>query len=240
MRVAVLSDVHGNSPALDAVLEDLARHSIDAVLCLGDHVSGPIDPAGAAERLMGLGALCIQGNHDRWVLDAQGTRAGAVDIFARNLLTPTQIEWLAVQGAEARLGTDIYLCHGAPQGDEIPWLDNFYKGRTTTLPSEAEVTSAAQGLTAAVMLCGHTHVPRTVRLRDGRLIVNPGSVGMQLVRGSPDAHYAILEQRRAGWQTALVAIPYDTEAAARMAEANGFPQWAEAIRFGWAGPEHLF
>ena len=232
--------MHGNVPALDAVLDDLARHAPDAVVCLGDHVSGPIDPAGAAERIMALGAICIMGNHDRWVLEP-GRRGEdlSVDEFARERLSAAQLDWLGGLPATATLGEAVFLCHGTPHDDEAAWLDNFYNGRTTTLPSEAEVAREAVGIVQPVILCGHTHIARTLRLSDGRLIVNPGSVGMQLVRGSPDAHYALVEQRRGSWQTALIGVPYDVEAAARMAEANGFPGWGEAIRFGWAGPESL-
>ena len=239
MRLAVISDVHGNAPALDAVLEHIAAQHVDAIVCLGDHVSGPIDPAGAAARLMDLGALAISGNHDRWTVDPGLRRAGAVDRFARAQLSAGQLEWLAGLPATEAVGNEVFVCHGTPDDDEMPWLDNFYDGRTTTLPSEAEVAGHAEGIDSAVILCGHTHIARTLRLTDGRLIANPGSVGMQLVRGSPDAHYGIVEKGRRGWQTALIAVPYDTEAAARMAEANGFPGWGESIRHGWAGPESL-
>ena len=240
MRIAVLSDVHGNVPALDAVLEDMARQSFDAVVCLGDHVSGPIDPAGAAERIMALGAISIRGNHDRWVIDpSRRADPWSVDVMAREQLSGAQLDWLTGLPATAKLGEDVFLCHGTPRDDEAPWLDNFYNGRATILPSEEEVAREAAGIGQSVILCGHTHIARTLRLSDGRLIANPGSVGMQLVRGTPDAHYAVLEKRRAGWQTALIGVPYDTEASARLAEQNGFPGWGDAIRYGWAGPETL-
>jgi putative phosphoesterase len=239
LRLAVISDVHGNAPALDAVLEHIAGEHVDTIVLLGDHVSGPIDPAGAAERLMGLGAVAISGNHDRWTLDLNLRGAGAVDRFARGRLSDEQLGWLAGLPATQTVGDEVFVCHGTPDDDETPWLDNFYDGRTTTLPSEAEVAGHAEGIDSAVILCGHTHIARTLRLTDGRLIANPGSVGMQLVRGSPDAHYAIVEKGRRGWQTALIAVPYDTEAAAKLAEANGFPGWGESIRHGWAGPESL-
>ena len=239
MRIAVLSDVHGNLPALDAVLEHLADQQVDAIACLGDHVSGPVDPSGAAERLMVLGAVVISGNHDRWTVDTGLRGAGAVDRFAQSRLSIEQLDWLAGLPATATVGEDVFLCHGTPGDDETPWLDNFYDWRTTTLPDEAAVAQHALGINRPIMLCGHTHIARTVRLLDGRLIVNPGAVGMQLVRGSPDAHYAILKKGRLGWQTALMAVPYDTEAAGRIAAENGFGQWAASIRHGWAGPESL-
>lgn len=239
MRFAVISDVHGNSLALDAVLEDIARQSVDAVLCLGDNVSGPVDPAGAAERLMALSGPFVAGNHDRWTVDLSLKGAGSVDAFARAQLSPQQLDWLGQLPATATYGEKVFLCHGTPSDDEAPWLDTFYNGRTTTLPTEAEVAAEAQGLQYDVMLCGHTHAARSVRLLDGRLIVNPGSVGMQLVHGSPDARYAILERRLAGWHSTLLAVPYDHAEAARRAAANGFPQWAASLSNGWVGPESL-
>ncbi|ODT68159.1 MAG: hypothetical protein ABS75_21570 [Pelagibacterium sp. SCN 63-23] len=239
MRIAVLSDIHGNVPALDAVLGDLARHEVDAIAVLGDHVTGPVDPAGAAERIMALDAICIRGNHDRWTVDTTLRRAGKVDRFARTQLDAGQLAWLAALQPTARVGDAAFLCHGTPGNDEAPWLDNFYAGRTTILPSEADVAREAAGIDMPVILCGHTHIARTLRLSDGRLIVNPGAVGMQLVRGSPDAHYALVEQVDGLWQTALIAVPYDTERAALLAERNGFPAWGDSIRYGWAGPESL-
>lgn len=238
MRFAVISDVHGNALALDAVLDDIARQGVEAIVCLGDAVSGPVDPAGAAARLMALGPS-IRGNHDRWTLDPGLKGSGKIDAFARSTLSEAQLAWLASLPATAVLGERVFLCHGTPADDESPWLDQFYNGRSTTLPSEAQVTSLAGSLDHELLLCGHTHIARSVRLADGRMIVNPGAVGMQLVQGSPDARYAIMERRAAGWHTMLVAVPYDHEAAARMAAANGFPQWAASLTNGWVGPESL-
>lgn len=239
MRLAVISDVHGNVLALDAVLADIARQSVDTVICLGDNVSGPVDPAGAADRLMALDGPSIRGNHDRWTSDLSLKGSGRIDQFARAALNAAQLDWLAGLAATATHGDRVFLCHGTPADDETPWLDRFYTGRTTTLPSEAEVASQAIGLDYDLMLCGHTHVPRSLRLLDGRLIVNPGSVGMQLVHGSPDARYAIVERRAGGWHTSLLAVPYDHAEAARRAAANGFPQWAASLTNGWVGPESL-
>lgn len=239
MRFAVISDIHGNALALDAVLADIARHGVDTIVSLGDNVSGPVDPAGTAERLMALGGASIRGNHDRWTVDLSLRGSGAVDAFARSQLNVTQLAWLAGLPATAVHAGAVYLCHGTPQDDETPWLDTFYAGRTTTVPAEAQVAALAGGLDYAVLLCGHTHIPRSLRLLDGRLIVNPGSVGMQLVHGSPDARYAIVERLASGWHTSLLAVPYDHGEAARQAAANGFPQWAQSLTNGWVGPESL-
>lgn len=239
MRLAVLSDIHGNAPALEAVLDDLARLSVDGVVVLGDHVSGPVDPSGVAHRLMGLGALCIRGNHDRWTVDLGLPGSGKIDVFARGQLAPDQLDWLANLPATAQWGDEVFLCHGIPSDDETPWLDNFYRDRVAALPDEAGVTARADGIDFPVILCGHTHIPRVVRLADGRLLFNPGAVGMQLVQGLPDARYGVLEKRARGWQTSIISVPYDHQAAADRAAENGFPKWRASLSGGWVGPESL-
>ncbi|WP_193335003.1 metallophosphoesterase family protein [Devosia beringensis] len=234
MRVAVLSDVHGNALALDAVLADIATQGVDATLCLGDHVSGPMDPAGVAERLMTLDGPIISGNHDRWVVEPRAQGQGKVDQFAASRLSRQQHQWLAALPATAVFNDDIFLCHGTPASDEQHWIDDFYADRTMTLPSEESIVMAAAGVDYPIMLCGHTHLARSVRLRDGRRIINPGAVGFQLVHGSPDARYAVIELRQGKWSTALRVVEYDHDAAAAQAVANGFDGWAEVLTSGWA------
>jgi predicted phosphodiesterase len=242
LRFAVISDVHGNAMALDAVLADIATQAVDATLCLGDHVSGPLDPAGAADRLMALDGPVIGGNHDRWL--SQGQRddrdLDATDRFALSRLRADQLAWLAAMPATSVFNGEVFLCHGTPASDDSPWVDGWYHGRQTTLPDEAAVTQAAAGIAYPVMLCGHTHIARSVRLRDGRQIINPGSVGLQLVHGSPDARYAVVERRNGKWLTSLRVVEYDHHAAGQQAADNGFLPWKEALSTGWADARGLF
>lgn len=242
MRFAVISDVHGNALALDAVLADIVTQGVDATLCLGDHVSGPLDPAGAADRLMALDGPVITGNHDRWL--ANGRRddreLDPTDSFARRQLRADQQAWLAGLPATAVFNGEIFLCHGTPASDNEPWLDGWYQDRRTSLPPENVVTGIAAGIDYPVMLCGHTHIARSVRLRDGRQIINPGSVGLQLVHGSPDARYALLERRNGKWLTSLRVVEYDHHGAGQQAADNGFLPWKEALSTGWADAHGLF
>lgn len=238
MKVAVISDIHGNSLALEAVLDDIATQSVDATINLGDLLSGPLQPAETCARLMELNFPTIRGNHERTLLGAAG-KQDKVDRFAAAQLSEAQKLWLGSLPATLTVD-ELYMCHGTPNSDTQPWLDNWWQGRDTTLPDEASVTAKAEGLDFPVLLCGHTHIPRVVRLRDGRMIVNPGSVGLQIIRGSPDARYALLERRNGRWQAALRMVPYDFAAAARQAEANGFASWTESLTTGWAGPQGLF
>ena len=238
MRFAVISDVHGNVHALDAVLADIERQRVDATLCLGDHVSGPLDPAGAVDRLMQIGGPVIRGNHDRWLVE--GERLDRVDRFASERLTNAHRQWLAEMPATAVFAGEVFLCHGTPQSDNAPWLDGWFDGRQATLPDQDAVAGLAEGYDYPLLLCGHTHMARSVRLRDGRVIVNPGAVGLQLVHGSPDARYAVVERRDGRWITELRVVEYDHHAAAALARANGFEAWSEPLATGWVGHQGLF
>jgi putative phosphoesterase len=240
MRIAVISDVHGNCLALEAVLEDIETHGVDMTLNLGDLVSGPLEPGRTADLLLECDFPTVRGNHERVLIAQAPATLDPIDRFAHQDLTPRHLRWFAELPATLAINREIYMCHGTPKDDNAPWLDNWWHERVTTLPDEATVAAEAEGLDYPVLLCGHTHMSRAVRLRDGRLIVNPGSVGLQMVHGSPDARYAILDQRGSRWSVMLCAVPYDHIGAAAQAKRNGFDPWVAALTTGWAGPEGLF
>jgi len=240
MRFAVISDIHGNRLALEAVLDDIGAHGVDAVLNLGDHVSGPLDPRGVADMLVDLGGPVIAGNHDRWLKENTRDDFSPIDRLVSDTLTPRQKDWIsALQPTHVYEG-DVFMCHGTPKSDNTVWLDAYYYDRKTTLPDEDVVEAEALGFDYPVLLCGHTHRARSVKLRDGRMIVNPGSVGLQFIHGSPDARYAILERRNGRWSATFRVIGYDHEGAARQAEANGFGAWRNTLVSGWPAPDDLF
>lgn len=240
MRIAVISDVHGNRLALDAVFDDIARQAVDLVVNLGDMVSGPLEPEAVASVLMAADFPSIRGNHERMLIEGPAPGLGAIDSFAVSRLEQRHLDWIVRLPATLAVAGEVFLCHGTPASDSEPWLDDWWQDRATVLPDEAYVSERAADLDFPVLLCGHTHLARSVRLRDGRLIVNPGSVGLQINHGSPDARYAVLERRHGQWAASLRAVPYDHEAAARQAAGNGFPQWSEALSTGWVGPDGLF
>jgi predicted phosphodiesterase len=222
------------------VLEDIVRHGVDATFNLGDLVSGPLEPNWAADIMMDLDIPTVRGNHERNLIDNPPEKLNAVDRFAQEQMETRHRIWINQLPKTLAFLDDVFLCHGTPTDDNEPWLDGWWDGRTVTTPDEATVAAKAEGFDYPVMLCGHTHIPRAVRLRDGRLIVNPGSVGLQINHGSPDARYAIVELRGGTYYPAFYAVPYDHFAAARQAEANGFPQWRDALVTGWAGAGGLF
>jgi len=190
---------------------------------------------------MPLGLPTIRGNHERQLLTHGPDRIGQSDRFAAAALTADQKAWLAALPATRRVGEDILLVHGTPASDLEYFLETVdAAGVRPAMPDEIETRAGA--VSARLILCGHTHTPRQVRTIDGRLIVNPGSVGLQAYRdeepvphiveiGTPDARYAIIEL---GAEIAVewVTLAYDWEAAARTAEANGRAEWARALRTG--------
>lgn len=240
MKIAIISDIHSNRLALEAVLDDIVREGVDGTFNLGDLVSGPMEPNWVADILIDLDIPTVRGNHERMLIDNPPDRLGPVDRFAQDRMESRHRAFINSLPETLALLDDVFLCHGTPTSDDEPWLDGWWTGRTSTQPDEATVTAKAEGFDYPVLLCGHTHIPRAVRLRDGRLIVNPGAVGIQFNHGSPDARYAIVERRDGKFYPSFRAVPYDHFAAARQAEANGFPQWREPLVTGWAGAGGLF
>jgi predicted phosphodiesterase len=256
MRIAAVSDIHGNLPALEAVLEDIAQAAVDLTVNLGDIVSGPLWPAQTAQQLMALGWPGIAGNHERQVLTTPRERLGASDAYAAQSLDAAQRAWLAALPPRLQLLPQVLCVHGSPDDDLEPLLETVTGGlagsespgvRAATAAEAAQrLGGAMPGVPHALVLCGHTHRPRVLQLDDGRLLVNPGSVGLQafdddhpvpywIETGSPHARYALLTLGRRGWQVELRSLPYDFDAAARQAQAAGRGDWADALRSGRVG-----
>jgi len=247
MRIAAISDIHGNLAALDAVLADIARRGADRTVNLGDIVSGPLEPAETADRLIALDLPTIGGNHERQLLAVPPEAMGASDAFAAARLSAQQRGWLAALPIDLQIGEDVLLCHGTPASDLEYFLEHVGPdGARAATPDE--IAARAGPERAALILCGHTHVARAHRRADGGLIVNPGSVGLPayeddrpwphaMESGSPHARYAIIERDAAGlWSAELIMVDYDWESAARTAERRGRADWAIALRTGRMGP----
>jgi len=218
MRVAVLADIHGNLPALDAVLREVEAAGVDAVVLAGDLADGPM-PAQTLDRLeeLGVRAVWVRGNTDRWLADAfDGT-------FQPSGL-PTNppaayFEWCAARIGQAHrdrlaslplsatLDVDglgpVTFCHATARDDnEFITVDSPI----------SHYQAAFAGVPARTVVVGHTHMPFD-RLADTRRIVNPGSVGLPY--GHPGAAWALL-----GPDVILRRTAYDTSAAAAALSAS--------------------
>lgn len=243
MKIAALSDIHGNLAALDAVLDDARGQAVDLIVNLGDMLSGALYPSQTADRLMALGLPTIKGNHERQLLAGDPDRMGLSDRFAHHQLRADQLAWLRDLPVTSRPVDGVLLVHGTPASD----LDYFLETVTASgcrAATRAEVESRAGDVEAALILCGHTHLQRSMKLDDGRLIVNPGSVGLpayedehpfphRMQAGSPHARYAIVTEHASGWEAEFKAVEYDWNAAANVAASNGRPEWERALRTGY-------
>jgi len=244
-RLAVLSDIHGNIWALDAVLEHARSHGADAIVNLGDTLYGPLKPRATYDRLLHENvAITIQGNQDRKIYEA-----GALDLARDSTLAyvirdlgEDPIHWMAQLPKSAVFEKDVFLCHGAPRNDTIYLLEDVMEG-LPEVRSEAAITELLNNVHQPVVLCGHTHVPRVVDLSYGQMVVNPGSVGLaayddvhpvrhRMETFAPHACYAILEKSSAGWDVSLERVAYNYQAAAEQARSLGRDDWAQGIATG--------
>jgi predicted phosphodiesterase len=225
-RVAVLSDVHGVLPVLEAVLAEPAVAEADLVVVTGDHAAGP-QPGQVLDRLTALGdrVVLVRGNADRELVALARGEAleppDDVSPWAAAQLTTEQVALLAGLPHPITLDVDgfgpVLFCHGTPRSDEEVVLVD------SRLQRWAEVF---EGLPSEVktVVCGHTHMP-FVRLVDRRLVINPGSIGMPY--GRPGGAWALLH---AGAVT-LHHTPINVDAAvARVVTESDYPdrqQWAD-------------
>lgn len=242
LRIAVVSDIHGNLAALEAVVADFTRRGVDAVVNLGDSLSGPLLPRETAQYLMAQDWTQLAGNHERQILDNDSPR-GASDEYAHSQLSARELEWIAALGPRADYAHDVLLCHGTPHSDLVYLLETVEPARVRVATAQ-EIDARLGDVTAALVVCGHSHVSRSVRSARGQLIVNPGSVGLPgyvagaphahvIENASPDARYAIVERRAGHWSSSLIAVPYDFRSMAELARRRGRAEWRSALLTGY-------
>lgn len=209
MKVGLISDVHGNRVALEAVLEDMP--DVDALACAGDVVGYNPWPADCVDVMRARTVPTVLGNHDAAVVDRTGFRfngmAQAGVKHAIEHLEDDQLEWLASL-PEERLEFDgrVKLVHGHPENpDRYTYPEDF----SPRLLGEEDV-----------LVLGHTHVQHAERYAEG-IVVNPGSVG-QPRDSDPRAGYAVLDLEAMTVETRRVA--YDIEAVQRAVKDAGLPE----------------
>ncbi len=242
MRIALISDLHGNAVALDAVLADIARVGVDRIACLGDVANLGVAPVQVVETLESLGCVCIQGNHDAFLLQPElvhtYTEAPVIVesvAWCRERLSAAHLAFLASfrESAELELapGVRLLLFHGSPRSNVEDLL-------ATTPPDDVDALLAGQ--TATAMAFGHTHI-QMLRQHRGTLLVNPGSVGVPFLehvggrQPVPMGHaeYATMETQHGGVAVALRRVAVDADAAKAQALASDHPlrqMWAHQYR----------
>jgi predicted phosphodiesterase len=213
MPVAALYDVHGNLPALAAVLAELEREGVTEIVAGGDVLWGPYQSECIA-LLRDAGAVFLAGNCERDVLHGSSDR----DRWCRAQLTDAEqafvASWPATHGTRVDGLGDVVFCHATPSSDEAI---------LTRASPDSAVAEALRGVTADVVVCGHTHVQFDRSAPGAPRLVNAGSVGLayELV---PAAYWALL-----GPEVELRRTDYDLEAAATELLGSGFPEADEVF-----------
>ncbi len=252
MRVLVVSDIHGNRTALEAVLEDAGHLGHEAIWCLGDIVGYGPEPNECVNLMRQLGAVCVIGNHDWAVLGGMdiedfNTEARRAVLWTREQMSADNFAWLRSRTNEPVVLGDFTLTHGSPR-DPV-WEYILY-------PSTARANF--DYFTTPYCLVGHTHVPalymwtaadttvrpliptpgETIALRElcgpdcaARAIMNPGSVG-QPRDNDPRAAYAIVDTEALTWLSRRIVYPIEiTQNHMRQA---GLPErLINRLAYGW-------
>ncbi len=232
MRLALISDLHANEPALEATLADIERAGVDQVACLGDVATLGPSPRAVLQRVRKLGGPCILGNHDAFLLEPEAVHVytEAPDVieaveWCHGQLTEQDLDFVrsfrATQEIRVDASSSILLYHGTPRSHSEDLL--------ATTPDE-ELDEMLAGREATVLAGGHTHL-QMLRRHRGMTIVNPGSVGLPFrdyAGGGrptllPDAEYAIVEVRRGFADVSLRRVALDRELLREAADASAEP-----------------
>ncbi|HMA35482.1 MAG TPA: metallophosphoesterase family protein [Chloroflexia bacterium] len=239
MRIAVISDIHGNRVALDAVCADWAADPPDQVVCLGDAIQGGAQPAETVARLRALACPVVMGNADAWLLTGQVTGTSepvsavqeAVRAWSLAQLSVADRAFIAAFPPTVEIALDggqrLVGFHGSPQSfDELIFPET----------PEAELESLLGRYRGAVLTGGHTHLQQIRRFGDA-FFFNPGSVGLAYARHQPADHfrpdpwaeYALLTATAGHLRLEFRRVPFDVAAWCRVIRASGRPDAATVL-----------
>lgn len=245
MRIALISDIHGNLISFEAVLDALEHEPVDQIICLGDVATLGPQPRQVMDRLLALNLKVVLGNHDTFLLKPDLSRTYMnLDWFADTInwcaqqLRPSDFDYLRtfrpLLDVPLENGSSLLCFHGSPKSN----IDNIL---ATTPPDELD--GMLTGHKAAIMACGHTHV-QMLRQHRGQTIINVGSVGMPFEqmpftgepRLLPWAEYAILNWTNGVVNIELRRVPVNLDAIREAAFASGMPRAADWVN-NWIIPD---
>lgn len=237
--ITIFGDIHGNLPALEAVLADMDQRGLTNRYCLGDLVGYGTAPNEVTQRIRELNIPTLMGNYDQGVGHSSDDCGCAYNTEADKRRGEQSIAWTNAYTTDANKAflrslpahipvqvgdIDVLLVHGSPRKIN----EYLYEDRP-----DASFERLMDGIDVDVMVCGHTHLPYHKILPSGRQIINAGSVGKPK-DGHPEACYITLTDEDGALKVAFIRVPYDVEAAAQAIEAaEGMPdEFAQMLRDG--------
>jgi putative phosphoesterase len=220
LRIAVVSDIHGNLMALDAVMTDLDSQQVDEVWCGGDVAWGGPWPSECIARVKGAGWTTVRGNTDVWIagdpqsMDSDEKRKELISMAQAHDVSEHDAQWLLNLPLGHRGAGSSLLVHGTP---ESPF--------TAPMPDAPAAEFSAYAGQAAVVIYGHVHHAFVRRLSDGTIVANPGSVG--LPKDAETASYLLMDYGGAEWILRHRRVTFDRRAGIAEARRLGGPvaQW---------------
>jgi predicted phosphodiesterase len=242
-QYAIISDIHGNAGALKAVLNDIKARKIDTIINLGDHFFGPLNPYTVALMTRQNPMICISGNTDREIIESLDKVSEKRHMeYVKSQLTNYYRKWLKSLPKTIVVDDLIFACHGTPESDNEYLLEKVTEHGVFVYNDE-ELVEKTKHIKECVILCGHSHVNRVVYLSNGKIILNPGSVGLPAYLGNgeyrfamesmtPHAKYAIITVDGNDINIDQVNCTYDWKEAAKMAKENGSENWANFLLHG--------
>ena len=244
MKIAILSDIHSNVYALEAVIEDSKNRGVEATLNLGDSFYGPIEPRATYDLIRKSQFINICGNQDREILEASLAQWEENDTlrYVYDDLGEDVLYWIQDLPFEKLIGGMYYMIHGTYFDDTQYLLEDISSGEAK-LRDEKKIIELLDDIKAPFIFCGHSHLPKSVKLSTNQIVLNPGSVGLQaymdeepikhsMQNYTPDASYVLLTVEDEEYSVEQIRVSYDYEKAALKAIENGREDWAYALRTG--------
>ena len=239
MKTAIISDIHGNVDALQAVLLDIKNRDIKDIYNLGDSLYGPLFPIETYKLLVKENIQTISGNGDRVLIDLH-TNNPTIK-YVQDLLDEKHKNWISDLPFSLQT-EEFYFCHGTPTSDESYLLEEI-NPYGSSLKKTEDILKLINGISQNIIFCAHSHIPRVVYLPNNKIVINPGSVGLpayedelpvlhKMESGSPHARYAIVTKVENDWIIEQISIPYNRDAAIIQSEKNGRVDWAVALQTG--------
>ena len=232
MKIACISDIHGNKLALDNVLSDIQKNGADKIFILGDLAMGGYDPNYTIEKLFSLdNTEIIQGNTDKLIVDYSSSlyenlhkvnpiMAGALKLDDVEIKDENKekLKNLPVKKEVEILGVKLELCHGSPRKQD----ENIYPDMPLDFVEEAVKNSKAD-----VILCGHTHIPCGYSLNSGKTLVHVGSVGRSMTADKMPVYLLISINQEGQFSFEHKKVKYDNKAVSKIIEKRNFKESLE-------------